>query len=181
MYQKRRQATAFTGYGAQSAGGRWNSKGIAIVYTASTLSLALLEIIVNTTEDEPPPDYEYATVDIPDGIAIEHCDTATLPKRWFAHPSAPELRIIGDRWFASRRSVALAVPSAVARIENNVLLNPGHADFKRLAVGIPEDLAVDARLMERMSRRRRRCARDLADVVRRADRAVVLNACGAGL
>jgi RES domain-containing protein len=38
---------AFTGEGARRYGGRWNSKGFAVVYTASSISLAILEVLVH--------------------------------------------------------------------------------------------------------------------------------------
>jgi RES domain-containing protein len=36
---------AFAGEGAKRWGGRWNSKGVRVVYTAESLSLATLEVI----------------------------------------------------------------------------------------------------------------------------------------
>jgi RES domain-containing protein len=43
----------------------------------------------------------------------------------------------------------LVVPSVVARREVNVLLNPRHADFKRIVAGNPEPVIWDARLFGR--------------------------------
>ena len=43
----RHAATAFTGGGAKAYGGRWNSPGTAVVYTAGSISLAILEMLVN--------------------------------------------------------------------------------------------------------------------------------------
>jgi len=34
-----------SGEGARLKGGRWNSKGIPVVYTSTTISLSLLELI----------------------------------------------------------------------------------------------------------------------------------------
>ena len=39
---------AFSGEGARRGGGRWNSKGVRIVYTSESLSLATLEVMVHT-------------------------------------------------------------------------------------------------------------------------------------
>ena len=39
---------AFAGEGARLWGGRWNSKGVRVVYTAASLSLATLEVMVHT-------------------------------------------------------------------------------------------------------------------------------------
>ncbi len=35
---------AFAGEGARRGGGRWNSKGVRVVYTSGSLSLATLEV-----------------------------------------------------------------------------------------------------------------------------------------
>lgn len=43
----------------------------------------------------------------------------------------------------------LAVPSAVIPQELNYLLNPLHADFKRLRIGKPEAFRFDPRLRRR--------------------------------
>lgn len=137
---------AFTGYGASLSGGRWNSKGKPVIYAASSLSLALLEIIVNATSDEPPPDFVYASIDIPPDASVRKQPESSLPPQWYEHPAPRELKKIGDLWIAAAETVALLVPSAVARIESNVLLNPKHPDFARLVIGEPHDLHADPRL-----------------------------------
>ncbi|MEK7393011.1 MAG: RES family NAD+ phosphorylase, partial [Fibrobacterota bacterium] len=43
----KRKDDAFSGEGARRAGGRWSSKGVQAVYAASTLSLAVLEILMH--------------------------------------------------------------------------------------------------------------------------------------
>jgi RES domain-containing protein len=137
---------AFNGEGARALGGRWNSKGTALVYTAGTLSLALLEIIIGAAESELPEDYLYATVDLPDAVALERVETAALPARWFEFPAPPALQRIGDEWVRAGRTVALVAPSAATRIEENVLLNPAHADFKRLKISQAQPVPLDRRL-----------------------------------
>jgi len=39
--------SAFSGDGARLYGGRWNAPGVAMVYTAQSLSLAQLELLVH--------------------------------------------------------------------------------------------------------------------------------------
>jgi RES domain-containing protein len=46
------------GEGARLAGGRWNSRGRAAVYTSSRLSLAALELLVHTDVPLVPPDLQ---------------------------------------------------------------------------------------------------------------------------
>lgn len=47
---------AFVGEGARVAGGRWNPKGVPVVYTAASLALAALELLVHTDDDLLPTD-----------------------------------------------------------------------------------------------------------------------------
>ena len=39
--------SAFDGEGARQFGGRWNSPGVPIIYTSSSMSLAALEMLVH--------------------------------------------------------------------------------------------------------------------------------------
>ena len=47
IYKPKHAATAFTGEEASLFGGRWNNKGVAVVYTASSISVAALEMLVH--------------------------------------------------------------------------------------------------------------------------------------
>ncbi len=85
-------------------------------------------------------------VDIPDDVALETLDIATLPHNWHESPAPPRLQAAGDVWINRSDTVGLVVPSAIARIERNVLLNPAHPDFARLLVADPMDIPVDGRL-----------------------------------
>jgi len=49
-------ATAFSGEGAAKTGGRWNSRGVPVVYASSTKSLAALETLVHLN---PPMPFKY--------------------------------------------------------------------------------------------------------------------------
>jgi RES domain-containing protein len=88
----------------------------------------------------------YAPIDVPDEVSREVLDTGALPQNWFAFPAPPECQSAGDLWIERAQTVALVVPSAVARIESNVLLNPAHRDFARLTIGGIEPMAIDSRL-----------------------------------
>jgi hypothetical protein len=75
---------------------------------------------------------------IPDEVPIDVVRLADLPRNWSAPDSPPKLRDIGQRWLEQRHSAVLKVPSAVVVEEWNYLLNPQHADFKKLALGRPK-------------------------------------------
>lgn len=135
---------AFSGSGARKYGGRWNSPGTSIVYTSESQSLAVLEMLVHLEQPDLLQRYVLIGVTI-DETLIEKLDRSRLPRHWRAAPPA-ELRAIGDEWASHHTSVALQVPSALVPAENNLLLNPAHADFQKLVIGNPVSFAFDERL-----------------------------------
>ena len=124
-----------------------------MVYTSAHLSLALLEIIVAADQSDLPVDYVYAEVDIPDNVIVEKVATNGLPAKWYSVPAPTELREIGDDWIKTGSAVALIVPSAITRIEENILLNPGHADFSHLSIGKTQLLPLDPRFSAGLERK----------------------------
>ena len=77
---RRRARTAFGGEGARLYGGRWNRKGVAVVYTAGSQALALLEMLV---QDEPlRARYLVIPADIPDDLPVERIQLSDLPSDW---------------------------------------------------------------------------------------------------
>jgi RES domain-containing protein len=143
----RRARTAFSGEGARLYGGRWNPKGVPLVYTAESRALAMLEMLV---QDEPlRARYVIIPATIPDGTVVERVDVAKLPSDWRTPRRTEDLRAIGAEWAASKRTVVLAAPSAVLPEETNYLLNVRHPDFRRIRVGKPRVLVIDTRLLRR--------------------------------
>lgn len=126
-------------------GGRWNSKGVRMVYLGGSQAIAVLEAFVHFEPGIVPPDYAFFQVDVPDD-STETLDPASLPADWRAVPAPAMLQMMGDAWIASGRSLALRVPSAPVPGEENVLLNPSHPDFVRVRVAAPVDFAFDPRL-----------------------------------
>ena len=124
-------APGLDGEGARLWGGRWNSPGTAMVYTASSLALALLEIWVHLPpamrRPDTLPERVSVEIDYPDALAIE-----ILGEPDWSEPEA--LRRFGDEWAGSGRTLALSVPSAVIPAERNLLLNPAHPDMASIRV-----------------------------------------------
>ncbi|MEB2346223.1 MAG: RES family NAD+ phosphorylase [Deltaproteobacteria bacterium] len=138
--------TAFRGEGAALYPGRWHHAGTRIVYTAESRSLAVLEQLVHLSRNRLPPHFVCFAVDVPDDLEVPALAPAGLPPDWRRQPGPPALRDLGTRWAASRASACLAVPSAIVPGERNLLLNPAHPDFPRLAIGPAEPFALDERL-----------------------------------
>jgi RES domain-containing protein len=141
---------AFDGEGARQLGGRWNSVGTPVIYTAATVSLAALELLVHADVEDMPSGYVVIPVDIPKSLRIESVEQADLPDHWRGCAPYPrECQRLGDDWVASRRTVVLTVPSVVVPRERNYLLNPAHPDFRKLVIGKPENFKFDERLFPR--------------------------------
>ena len=143
--RQRYAAEAFSGEGARLYGGRWNSKGVGMIYTSTSLALAVVETFVHLEPNLRPDDLVSIQAELPDGVASERLEVRSLPANW--HKLRGEaLRHFGDEWCRAQKTVALQVPSAAVRGEWNVLLNPGHADFRKLKVHKPEPFEFDLRM-----------------------------------
>lgn len=139
-------ATAFDGEGARLFGGRWNSPGVAVVYTSSSAALAALELLVRIRRREPFRKYVLFACSFEEAL-VERLDRKTLPSNWRAHPTPSALPAIGDRWIREARSAILEVPSAIIESESNYLLNPGHGSFRKVTIADPSPFALDLRLL----------------------------------
>jgi RES domain-containing protein len=140
----RHARTAFSGEGAARFGGRWNDRGDRLVYTATSLSLAVVEILVHV--DEVPRNFIAIRADIPSGVKVEQLRVASLPRGWRSFPAPAQLGVIGTRWAQAGRALALRVPSAVIPQEYNVLINPVHPDMRKVFIHKPERFSFDLRL-----------------------------------
>lgn len=137
-------ATAFSGEGARLYGGRWNRKGVPMVYTAGSQSLAVLEMLV---QDDPlRARYVMIPATLPRNLKIERVTADQLPADWRRLSAWDQLQAIGSDWAKSRSSAVLAVPSSVIPVETNYLLNPLHPSFARIEIGEPQDFFTDPRL-----------------------------------
>jgi RES domain-containing protein len=139
--------TAFSGEGARLYGGRWNRKGVPLVYAAGSQSLAMLEMLV---QDEPlRARYRMIRVRIPREVRIRYLKIDDLPHDWRDLAAREQLQKIGTEWARKRTGAVLSVPSAVIPSESNYLLNPLHPDFKRIEIGKPEAFVTDVRLLKK--------------------------------
>jgi RES domain-containing protein len=138
-------AGAFTGEGARLYGGRWNSQGVRMVYTSPSLALAAIETFVHLEPNLRPDDLVSIAAEIPDDVASGRLELKALPRKWHG-VSDESLRAFGDRWIGAGMTVALHVPSAAIRGEWNVLLNPGHSDFRKIKIARPRRFEFDLRM-----------------------------------
>jgi len=117
-----------------------------MVYAASSVPLATLELLVRIPKRHRLRRYALIECSFPDAI-VESLDPSLLPRNWRAYPPPPLLQQLGDQWLISGRSAVLAVPSAVSPTDLNFLLNPEHADFDSIKIGKPHRFPLDLRLV----------------------------------
>jgi RES domain-containing protein len=120
-----------SGAGGLRAPARWHEQGSRVVYLADTPAGALLESCVHTSAGDVPPNYTLLAVLVPD-VSTEVVDVSKLPSNWADNLEVT--REIGSAWLRSHRSALLQVPSALVPATFNYLLNPLHADAKRLRI-----------------------------------------------
>lgn len=136
---------AFSGRGAKLYPGRWHNKGAGVVYTAGSVSLAILEMLVQAAVI---PVYWSVRATLPRGLPVTRLELASLPDDWRDSPAPGLIRAIGSEWYAAGQSCALAVPSSLVPSEFNYILNPEHPDFSRMIIGAGEKIPLDGRLMK---------------------------------
>jgi RES domain-containing protein len=140
-------ASALLGIGAAMAPGRWNSAGVHLAYTAGSESLAMLEMLVHVNLSDVPEDRLLLTYELPDD-GIHDLPKAHWPEGWDAFPYSGLVREIGDTFITNGQHLALRVPSAIVRNENNVLINPRHPRFAEIVLVDQAALAPDPRLFK---------------------------------
>ncbi len=141
-------ATDLTGGGAKATGGRWNSKGTAVVYSSTTIALATLETLAHLGDNISIRNAFLIQIDVPQSVwqKREIIKENELPKTWVAEPPGSTTIGIGDDWLATNLAPLLLVPSVIVPEEYNVLINPLHPHAKRLTAAVLRQYVYDPRL-----------------------------------
>ncbi|HEY5302324.1 MAG TPA: RES domain-containing protein [Acetobacteraceae bacterium] len=141
----------FDANGSKLFPGRWNTAEAPIIYASEHYSTAMLEKLAGSN-GELPPNQHYIDITIPNGLSYEMLDPARLPD--WDHPSFRVARAFGEAWQRERRSALLLVPSVIARIELNILINPEHPAFPSITHGPHRPVWWDRRLFRALGSRR---------------------------
>jgi len=147
IVKTKRASTAFDGEGARRTGGRWNSVGVPVVYVASSIALAALEVLVHLDDPALLSAFSLVGVEFEDDL-VEPLSLDELPPDWNALPAPPACAALGDEWFRRGKTAVLRVPSAVVPLEWNFLLNARHADFGKIGIGETLPFGFDERLLK---------------------------------
>lgn len=141
-------ASPLSGIGAAMYGARWNPVGIELIYTAQNRSLAMAEVAVHLTLATLPEDYVMITIHVPDEIQVKELTEADLPIDWrnFPHPSSTQK--IGNDFVLENQYCVLKIPSVVTQGDFNILVNPKHKDFAKIAITKIEKFPFDRRIFK---------------------------------
>jgi RES domain-containing protein len=120
------KADDLSGAGAKITGGRWNSIGTPLIYSATNIALAVIETVLHIRSGGLPFNRYLVEIDIPDDVWTARVVLGPLPGGWDAIPAGMTSRTTGDNWAASNSSALLLVPSVSVPDEYNVLINPLH-------------------------------------------------------
>ena len=135
---------SLSGEGGLHFSARWHTAGRPIVYLAESPAGAMLEVLVHLELDETdfPRSCHLLEVSYPDELRME---TLKVGRAWRSSLSAS--RRVGDEWLRSGRSALARVPSVILPQTWNVLLNPEHADAKKVRMVRTIKAEYDPRLL----------------------------------
>lgn len=131
--------------GARRSAGRWHEAGADVIYASRNYSTAMLEKLVHYNGALPPRQH-FIEITLPAGLSYEVVNPDIL-SGW-ASVDGSVARRFGETWFKQGRSAVLVVPSVVARMEVNLVINASHPEFGLIRTGLETPVWWDARLFD---------------------------------
>ena len=114
-----------------------------MIYASEVYSTAMLEKLVHWN-GIIPDNQHFVEITIPRGTSYEVATSDALPG-WDSQDCRVS-RSLANVWYEERRSAILFVPSLVARMERNVIINSRHPEFTDLEVSLETPVWWDQRL-----------------------------------
>ncbi|MBP6827779.1 MAG: RES family NAD+ phosphorylase [Saprospiraceae bacterium] len=138
-----------SGKGAELAGGRWNSKGLPMLYTSSSRALCMAEVAVHLPLHLIPVDYWLVSIELPGDAEAFEIQFESLPGDWDTFPHSASTQKIGDQFLLAGDKIIFKAPSAVVKGDFNLLFNPRHPEFGTVKIIESEPFEFDSRLFAR--------------------------------
>ena len=135
-----------SGSGARLFGGRWNSIGLEALYTSSSISLSLLEVLVNALDLASLQSLSLMKIEIPRQLESSVYITNKLKADW--HLDFDYTKWIGSEFLQKKEHLYLECPSSVVFEERNFMLNPLHKDYTKIKLAQADDFVFDKRLFK---------------------------------
>ncbi|QUD87788.1 RES family NAD+ phosphorylase [Phenylobacterium montanum] len=123
--------------------GRWNTPATPVIYASQHYSTAMLEKLAHGS-GQMPPNQHFVEITIDAGVSYEVFSVGHNPG-WDL-PDARVAKAFGEAWVREGRSAILLAPSLVARMEQNIVINPAHPDAARIRHGLHQPVWWDRRL-----------------------------------
>jgi len=113
----------------------------AVVYSASTVALAVLETAAHINDTGLPLDRYLVEIEVPSAVWRTRITlvASKLPPQWDAIPAGMASAVVGSRWLTVQKSAVLLVPSVIVPEEYATLINPAH----------PQAAAISARAVRK--------------------------------
>lgn len=135
-----------SGKGAAKSGGRWNSKGVSVLYTSESRALCTAEAAVHIGLGNVPDDYYLVTIEIKDDASIKELKQTELPRDWKSFPHPDSTQQLGDEFISENKFLILKVPSVVVQGDFNYIVNPAHKEKKLIRIVKSERFVFDSRM-----------------------------------
>ena len=143
----RKWAGDLSGTGSYLHGGRWNSPGTKLIYTAENNVLAAFEVSLRIPLEQISRNYVMVPIEVPEdaGVFVPH-----LSNNW--NTDLLHSRQTGDAFAKERQHLLMKVPSALISDAFNYLINPAHPMIGKVKPEQPRTILFDKRLMEMIRR-----------------------------
>ena len=119
--------------GSYAYGGRWNPKGVPVLYTSITFAEGMLELLAHSSVPRHPPrDHLVWLIEIPDDAGVAVLEPP-YPDGWDHSDDYSVGITLARPWLEAGKDLSLRVPSVPgAPVEHNVVINARHPGFSRL-------------------------------------------------
>ncbi|WP_375241722.1 RES family NAD+ phosphorylase [Lacinutrix sp.] len=144
---KKQYLKDLSGEGSRLFGGRWNKKGMAMLYFSDSLSTSLLEVLVHMDFKHLTNDFGYIEIEIPDALIDTRLKLKNLDENWRDNPPKSSTITLGTEFIKTNKKLALKVPCAILPMASNIPINPRHKDIAKLKIIKVADLDIDSRLV----------------------------------
>ena len=134
VIDKRFREHALGGSDAKFCPGPWHTQGAAVIYTSTSKSLALLEILLHTDQFRLPLNHQLCAspILVPNSVGHKRIELSELPHDWQSTIPSQTTQRLGAEWMSAKEFAILLVPSQIIHGEHTALINPAHDDFLKI-------------------------------------------------
>lgn len=147
---KKQYLQDLSGEGSRLYGGRWNKKGMAMLYFSDSLSTCLLEVLVHLDFKHLTNDFCYIEIEVPDTLIDTKLKLKDLDENWRDNPPRSSTVSLGTAFLKANKKLGLKVPCAILPMASNILINPRHKDIAKLKIIRVADLDINSRLTDQL-------------------------------